>query len=364
MLKFFKNSFIVTILGLILAGFVGWEFYGTTQGIIQSVFLASILSLLEVSISFDNAVVNASVLQKMTPRWQHRFLTWGMLIAVFGMRVIFPLLVVSVATGISPWAALEMAALNPQEYSKHMLEAHIPVSAFGGAFLMMVTLRYFFDTSKDVHWIRRLEQPLTQLGKLEAIEIGSVLVLLLALTPSIPAAEQMAFMVAGLSGLLTYILVDGLGSILQGAGENQEWEGLENAKISTDIAAADGQSDPRALASWEKASAMMFLYLEVLDASFSFDGVIGAFAISNNLFIIAIGLGIGAMFVRSLTILFVEKNTLTEFKYLEHGAFYAIFSLALIMFLNTITPIPEAVTGLVGAAFIGLSLYSSLKEKR
>ena len=91
----------------------------------------------------------------------------------------------------------------------------------------------------------------------------------------------------------------------------------------------------------------------MLDASFSFDGVIGAFALSNNLFVIAIGLGIGAMFVRSLTIMLVEQGTLTEYRYLEHGAFYAIIALGVIMFLKTVMPFPEAVTGLVGAAFIG-----------
>jgi hypothetical protein len=320
-----------------LAMFVGWEYHHTMQGALQSLFIAFVLSILEVSISFDNAVVNATVLKKMTPLWQHRFITWGMLIAVFGMRIIFPLVVVSVATSISPLAALKLATFSPDEYSKTMLQAHVPVSAFGGAFLMMVALKYFFDTTKEVHWIRHIERPLTKLGKMEAIEIGLVLAGILAMTKLIPEHEQMSFVVAGLFGLLTYIIVDGIGGFLSLA-----------------------EGDERNL---QRESALMFLYLEVLDASFSFDGVIGSFAISNNLFIIAIGLGIGAMFVRSLTIMFVEKDTLTEFRYLENGAFYAIFALALIMFLNTVISIPEVVTGIIGAAFIGMSLYSSLKDR-
>jgi hypothetical protein len=97
-----------------------------------------------------------------------------------------------------------------------------------------------------------------------------------------------------------------------------------------------------------------------LDASFSFDGVVGAFAITNNLFIIMIGLGVGAMFVRSLTIMLVDKGTLSEYRYLEHGAFYAIGILAAIMFAGTIKHIPEVVTGLLGALFIALSLFSSI----
>jgi hypothetical protein len=338
MLKYFRGSFFVTIIGLALASFVGWEYHHSLQGAMQSLFIAFVLSILEVSISFDNAVVNATVLKKMTPIWQHRFITWGMLIAVFGMRIIFPLIVVSIATSINPWEALKMATFSPDEYSKHMLEAHVPVSAFGGAFLMMVALKYFFDTTKEVHWIQIVERPLTRLGKMEAIEIGLVIACLVGMGRIIPDHEKLSFMLAGLFGLITYILVDGLGGFLSLSEDAEQ--------------------------NLHRASAMMFLYLEVLDASFSFDGVIGAFAISNNLFIIAIGLGIGAMFVRSLTIMFVEKDTLTEFRYLENGAFYAILALALIMFLNTVVAIPEIVTGIIGAAFIGMSLYSSLKDRK
>lgn len=335
MWHYFKSSFIVTFLGLALACFIGWEYHHTLRGALQGLFIAFILSMLEVSISFDNAIVNATVLKKMTPEWQHRFITWGMLIAVFGMRIIFPLVVVSVATMISPWEALKMATFAPDDYSKMMMHAHVPVSAFGGAFLLMVTLKYFFDTTKEIHWIRRIEAPLTKLGKMEAIEIGIVILFLLTFMRLIPDAEKNIFISSGLFGLFTYIIVDGIGGFLSEDAEN----------------------------SIQKTSALLFVYLEVLDASFSFDGVIGAFAISNNLFIIAIGLGIGAMFVRSLTIMFVQRNTLTEFKYLEHGAFYAIGALAVIMFLNTIYEIPEVFTGLIGASFIGLSLTSSLKER-
>ena len=107
-----------------------------------------------------------------------------------------------------------------------------------------------------------------------------------------------------------------------------------------------------------------FIYLEVLDASFSFDGVIGAFALTTNLFIIAIGLGIGAFYVRALTIMLVERKTLGQYRYLEHGAFYAILVLAVIMYVQTLVHIPEVITGLIGAALIGLSFMSSLRYNR
>jgi uncharacterized protein len=113
-----------------------------------------------------------------------------------------------------------------------------------------------------------------------------------------------------------------------------------------------------------KISMSMFIYLEVLDASFSFDGVVGAFAITHNLFIIMIGLGVGAMYVRTLTIILVEKGTLLEFRYLENGAFYAIGILSLIMFSGTVIHIPEIFTGLIGIILIGMSLVSSILYNR
>lgn len=338
LLTYFKGSFIFTFLGLIASGGIGY-FYGQSySALIQAVFVAVVLAVLEVSLSFDNAVVNAVVLKKMTPLWRHRFLTWGIAIAVFGMRLIFPLAIVSFMTWISPWEALVLAATSPKEYSDLMLNAHLEVAAFGGSFLLLVGLKYFFDEEKESHWIQWLEKPLTKIGRLSSIEIGVALAILLALMSLLVQSEQLRFIEAGLAGIIIYIAVDGIGAWLELSGKEQN-----------DL---------------NKASAGMFLYLEVLDASFSFDGVIGAFAITHNLFIIMIGLSIGAFFVRSLTILFVEKDTLTQFEYLEHGAFYAILSLAIMMLLDPFFHLPEWVTGLTGAFIIGLSLLSSLHHSR
>jgi len=107
-----------------------------------------------------------------------------------------------------------------------------------------------------------------------------------------------------------------------------------------------------------------FMYLQVLDASFSFDGVIGAFALSNNLVIIGLGLGIGAIFVRSMTIHLVDKGTLAEFRFLEHGAFWAILALAAIMLVGAHYHIPEVFTGLIGAVLIGLSWWWSVRHNK
>ena len=337
-LKYFKNSLLVTGLALALAAALGFFYDRTILGALRFVFVASVLSVLEISLSFDNAVVNAKVLRNMTPVWRHRFLTWGIAIAVFGMRLVFPLLIVGVVARLGPIEALRLAALEPVEYARILTGAHVVIAGFGGAFLAMVALKYFFDVEKDVHWIHALESPLTRIGRMEAVELGVVMVGLYFISRYLPAGERAGFLVAGIFGLVTYIVVDGISSLME-VGEET-------------------------VASAHKASAAMFLYLEVLDASFSFDGVIGAFALTNNLFIIAIGLGTGAMFVRSLTIMLVDQGTLQTYRYLEHGAFYAIGALAVIMFLGTFRHIPEVVTGFIGAGFIALSLWSSIRRNR
>lgn len=338
MLKYFYGSFFVTLVGLAAGAGVGYYYGGTLQAAISALFLAFILSILEVSLSFDNAVVNATVLKKMTPLWQRRFITWGILVAVFGMRIVFPLAVVSLVAQVNPWEALVLAATNPKRYEEIMLSSHVVLAGFGGAFLLMVALSYFFDHEKDIHWIRVIEAPLAKIGKVETIEIAISLLTFYFLSRLLPDAEtKVSFLVSGLFGLMTYIVVDGISAFLQLPSD----EGV-------DI---------------EKASVAMFIYLEILDASFSFDGVVGAFALTNNLFIIAIGLGIGAMFVRSMTIFLVEKETLAQFRYLEHGAFYAIGALAALMLLGAFFHIPEVITGLIGAAFIGLSIWSSIRYR-
>jgi uncharacterized protein len=338
-LKYFRGSYIFTFVGLVIGAVLGWHSTGTLVGMATTLFILIVLGILEVSLSFDNAVVNATVLREMDAVWRHRFITWGMAIAVFGMRVVLPLIIVAILGRMSPIDAVVMAATNPARYGEILTSAHISVSAFAGSFLAMVGLRHFFNKDKEVHWIAIIEKPLARLGRIEAVELGIVILLLYGVSTQLVEKEQLEFLIAGIFGLITYIAVDGVGALLEAGGED-----------SLNVAARSGLSS--------------FLYLEVLDASFSFDGVIGAFALTTNLLIIAIGLGIGAMFVRSLTIMLVDKGTLAEYRYLEHGAFYAIIALGVIMFLQAIVHIPEAITGLIGAAFIGVAFLSSVRYKK
>ena len=340
----FKSSFIVTIVGLALA-----LFFGGTEGLI----IAGILGILEVSLSFDNAIVNAKVLAGMSDTWRHRFITWGMVIAVFGMRLVFPLLIVSVVTDISMYQSLHLALFEPAQY-KHALEsAHVVVMGFGGSFLMMVFLTYFIDETKDVHWLRAIEAPLIHLGKIQAIQ--AVLVLLFSyvvykVLQTLPTDHSEAFLVASVLGVITYVCTDVIKVVIEmfnGISEEDEENGAGNSALMV-----------------AKSGLASFIYLEILDASFSFDGVLGAFALTQDFLIIAIGLGIGAMFVRSLTLMLVASGHLAEYRYLEHGAFYAIGTLATIMYVNTFTQISEVFTGLIGAALIIAAFVHSYFENK
>jgi len=331
-MQHFRLSIIVTAVCL-----VGAFYWGGITGL----FIAAILSVLEVSLSFDNAVVNASILKRMDERWQQYFLTWGILIAVFGMRLIFPIAIVSAATGIGFGGVADMALHDPDKYSDYLSESHVQIAAFGGMFLLMVFFSFIFDAGRELHWLGYIEEKMASFGKLESIEVVAALSLLLVAQNLLPEEIRLKALVSGVLGVILFVIVDSLSALFE---DEEEGEQLNEAI--------------------KKGSVMSFLYLEVLDASFSFDGVIGAFAITKDVIIIMLGLTIGAMFVRSLTVYLVRQGTLDEYVFLEHGAHYAIGALAGIMLIGMNHEIPEVITGLVGAVLIGLSVYSSIQYKK
>lgn len=337
--SYLKWPLIVTAVGLVLSGYIGWHVTGTLGGVMSFFVIGAILAALEIALSFDNAVVNANRLETMTEVWRKRFLTWGILIAVFGMRIIFPLAVVSTAAWIGPLEALDLAISHPDKYAHIIEEAHLGISAFGGTFLMMVALTYFVDEQKDVHWIQWVECRLSDCGAIRGFETALVLVVVVGFSVVLEDPEKAQFVFGALFGLFVFSVVDVVGHILDSKAS-------ETARAGA------------------KGGLGAFLYLEVIDASFSFDGVIGAFALTTNLFLIAVGLGIGAMYVRSMTIMIVEKQTLTQFRYLEHGAFYSVFFLSVAMFAQSIVHVPEPITGLVGVVMILLALISSNRHRR
>ncbi|MBO8184496.1 DUF475 domain-containing protein [Streptomyces spirodelae] len=358
LLKTFGWSFGVTAAGLAAAAFFwGWEAFA----------LVAILSVLEISLSFDNAVVNAGVLKKMNAFWQKIFLTIGILIAVFGMRLIFPVIIVAISAKVGPVEAVRVALENPDRYEQLVTDAHPAIAAFGGMFLLMIFLDFIFE-EREEKWLGWLERPLSRLGKIDGLSVCIALVVLLVTATTLAtAAHQHAghadksgtVLLSGVAGLITYLIVGGL----SGHFENKLEEEEEREHEAEEEAKKAGKQ-PSAVGLAGKAAFFMFLYLEVLDASFSFDGVIGAFAITNHIFWMALGLGIGAMYVRSLTVYLVRQGTLDDYVYLEHGAHYAIGALAAILLITVKYEINEVVTGLVGVVLIATSFWSSLRRNR
>jgi len=346
--KTFGWSFGITLAGLV------WAFwYDSFEGLV----LVAILSVLEISLSFDNAVINAKILERMSEFWQKIFLTVGILIAVFGMRLIFPLVLVALTAGLGPVEVMDLAINQPDTYAHHLEEAHPAIAAFGGMFLLMLFLDFIFEDNEH-KWLTWLEKPLAKIGKLDQVSVVVGLALIV-LAAEFMAEHPATVLIAGALGMLTYLLVNGLGQLFEDSGM-AEVEGDEDA-----VATSSGGPSQVAKATG-KAAFFLFLYLEVLDASFSFDGVIGAFAVTQDIFIIMVGLGVGAMYIRSITVFLVRKGTLSEFVYLEHGAHWAIGALAVIM-LVTVNPdihIPEVITGLIGVVFIAAAVASSVVRNR
>ena len=338
MLEYFLGSYIITIVGVI--GAYLWGEHVHPGSGFASIFIVAVLAILETSLSFDNAVVNAMKLEKMSHIWRHRFLTWGIAIAVFGMRFLFPVLVVSIFAHLDMLTVAKIALTDANRYAGYLHATHAPIVTFGGMFLIMLFLNYFFNHEKEVHWITPIESRLAHLDHLKGIEIIISLLMLIATQTFIPADEKVSVMIAGIAGIITYLTIDGVAHFLEKHEEMRNAQCVGNAVKCTGL--------------------ISFIYLELIDASFSLDGVLGAFALSNDIIIITIGLAIGAMFVRSLTIMLVEKKTLAQFLYLEHGAHWAIGALAVIMLVTTVKEVPEVVTGLIGLVFIISALISSI----
>ncbi|MFZ9035773.1 MAG: DUF475 domain-containing protein [Francisellaceae bacterium] len=326
-LKPFYSAFFITIIGIVAA------VYLEPTHKLYALYLVIVLALLEISLSFDNAVVNAKVLARMPPKWQQLFIWIGLPIAVFGMRLVFPIFLVDMTTPLSFMEVLHLAISKPDDYHYALMLGFPTICAFGGGFLIMVFLKFFAAEEHETQWIAWLENNRI-VSTLRSYPGGYILLALIigiiVITNANPI-HGVTLAVAFLAGLMIH---EALGIL----------DHLFGGNMASNVA---------------KNGLMGFLYLEVLDASFSFDGVIGAFAITTNIFMIMIGLGIGAMYVRSLTIFFVRHNTLAKFRYLEHGAHYAIGFLAIVMFIKIFTHVPEWLTGTVGIGLIVIAFIHS-----
>ena len=331
--RIFFISGVITLLSLaFVAGYMG----------IEALLIAAVLILVEITFSFENAIINAKVLAGVSEFWRKIFLTIGIVIAVFGMRLVFPIVIVAVTAGLPMTDVIDLALNQPDTYAAELNEAHVAIAAFGGMFLLMLSLHFFLDPKRKIHWISIIEKPLQSMSRWWLYTAVCLAVLtLLSLLPA--NHEPTETFVSGLIGIVTYVVIHGLAELFA----RKQGVGASSKVLKTGM-----------------AGFMAFLYLEVLDASFSFDSVIGAFAVTKDVVLIAIGLGIGALWVRSLTIYMVEHHVLHAYRYLEHGAHYTIGVLAVVLLSGIFFDIPEVIAGVAGIFIIAASIFSSVRMNR
>ncbi len=324
---FFVSGFITLTVLAVVWHYMGWK----------SAFITLVLMLIEITFSFENAIINAKVLSTVSVFWQKMFMTVGIFIAVFGMRFVFPILIVMITAGMAAGDVIDLAINQPDQYALQLHDAHASIASFGGMFLLMLCLHFFFDKNRKVRWIDIIEKPLQDMSRWWVYTMVSVVVLLIitALPWNMHAHETLP---AGLMGIATYIVIHGLAELF-----TRRQQSMGNAVLKTGA-----------------AGLMAFLYLEVLDASFSFDGVIGAFAVTKEVVLIAAGLGVGALWVRSLTVFMVRRRILHAYRYLEHGAHYTIGVLATVLLAGLFVDIPEVIAGVVGIIIVTASIMSSM----
>lgn len=343
LLSYFYSFFAVWFVASVLLFLYG-GFFALYQG--------TILSVLELSLSFDNAVVNATILATMALVWRRRFLLWGMIIAVFGVRFVFPILIVYFSTSMGFIDSFELAIKNPQEYEKIIQSSHHVIMSFGGMFLLMLFLKFIFDENKDTHWVKYIESFATKLSKVGDIKALFIMFLMLVITYVAPnevvmgeqlvTVNKLEILVPMIIGVIAFYLLELLKGVIE---------------LKT-----DSNSDLKVTEL--SGGFISFMYLEVIDMSFSLDGVLGAFAITQNVVIIMLGLGIGAMAVRSLTIFMVEREVVSKYIYLEHGAMWSIGLLALSMIVQIFYHLPPMLITTFAIVPIGLAFIHSIYKNR
>lgn len=311
-----------------------------THGGALGLWLFAVLVVLEVTFSFDNAVINSKVLARLSPFWQKLFLTVGIFIAVFVVRFILPIVIVMLTSGYGFMAVIDMALNDPTTYGETLHKAAPTIDAFGGTFLTMIGVSYFMNRQKDIHWLARIEKRLARAGNYENFKAFVMLAVAMLLYFTVDGSLKETVLVASIVGMLLHMGLEIFGAYFE--------------KRQSDAAKLVGA-----------AAFGSFMYLEILDASFSLDGVIGAFAITNDIILIIAGLGAGAIWVRSLTVYLMRTGVLSKYRYMEHGAHWAILALGLVMILKLYHfELPEWMTGSLGLVFIATAVVSSIIEAR
>ncbi len=290
------------------------------------------LCLFETISSIDNAIINAEVLGGVSARARHWFLTWGLLIAVFLVRGLLPWFIVWAATpGLSPWQALT-ATMSSDPLVIKAIESSAPILLMGGGvFLVLLFLHWLFLEDKE------FGLPHEKIILAQGIWFYALASIFLAVIVwfSQQIHPQMAF--SAVLGSTAFFITHGF---------KQQAE-LGEKKLTQNTGLSDISK---------------ILYLEVIDTTFSIDGVLGAFAFTLSVPLILLGNGLGALVVRQITMGNIEN--IKKYKYLKNGAMYSILVLGVVMLTDAFgVHIPELTSPLATFTIIGYFIFLSARNK-
>ena len=291
------------------------------------------LCVFEVVSSMDNAVVNADVLSTMDKKWRNWFLVWGIIFGVFMVRGLLPWVIVWATNPDLGWWGSLTATFSDNPHVRESMEQSAPILLIGGGiFLIFLFFHWLFLDHK--HFGLPMERFFSHHGAWFFTIVSILLTVLIWL--ALKRDPMMAF--AASVGSTFFFITHGF----------KEYAAQAEVRMK----------DNKNLSDFSK-----LMYLEVLDATFSIDGVIGAFAFTMSVPIIILGNGLGAIVVRDLTIRGVEK--IKEYPLLKNGAMYSIFFLGLIMILESFhIDVPSYIAPIITFAVIGFFFFLSVQKKR
>lgn len=287
------------------------------------------LCLFETITSIDNAIINAEVLSTMSEKARRWFLFWGLLFAVFVIRGALPWLIVWISTpSLGPVGALT-ATFSSDPAVIAAIEQSAPILLIaGGIFLVFLFFHWLFLEEKEFGI--RGERYIATKGVWFFAIVSIILAVIVWL--ALEKNPMMAF--GAVIGSTAFFIVHGF---------RQNAEEQERKMVSEDL-----------------SDVSKIFYLEIIDATFSIDGVLGAFAFTMAVPLIIIGSGLGAFIVREMTVRNVDS--IKKYRYLKNGAMYSIFCLGIIMILDSFGfDIPAFVSPIITFGVVGFFLYMSIK---
>jgi len=289
------------------------------------------LSLFEIVSSIDNAVINADVLHTMSDKAKRWFLTWGLFFAVFLMRGLLPFMIVfAMNPALGVVGAFTASFSDDPAIAEAIKTSAPPLLAAGGIFLMFLFVHWLFMEPK--HYGLRGERFIHERG----FWFYAIVSILLTIIVWFGITTNPLIAFGAVTGSTLFFVTNGF----KENAEQKEKELIKGGKMS-DIS--------------------KLLYLEVIDASFSIDGVLGAFAFTFAVPLILIGNGIGAVVLRQITISNIER--VKKYKYLKNGAMYSIAVLGIIMLLESFhLPIPVWLSPIMTIGILSYFFYKSHKE--